>query len=137
MKWKRLSVAILCAFVVATLFDILLNAILIRREWMAGAQCWRSTAEMNRLVPLGWASMLLVMIFQSAIFVRSNWQGIRRGLEFGGWLGLAAFVGVAGGMTSIVSWPVTVTLGVALQQVVNNLVIGFSLGWLCRNPSSR
>jgi len=61
-------------------------------------------------------------------------QGIDRGLEFGCWLGLAAFVGVAGGMASIVVWPLKVPLGMALQQMVNNVVIGFFLTWVVSRP---
>jgi hypothetical protein len=137
MKWKRLSMALLFAFVVALLLDIVVNAVLLRKDWVASLECWRPASEMNRLVPLGWGSMLLAMVFQSAIFVRAKWQGIRRGLEFGCWLGLAGFVGIAGGMTSVVAWPARITLGMALQQFINNIVIGYSLGWLYRIPSPR
>jgi len=89
---------------------------------------------MNRLAPLGLASMLLVMIFQSAIFKRSKWQGIDRELEFGCWLGLAAFVRVAGGMTSIVAWPLKVTVGMALPQVVQQCRDGI-LPWMAVSQS--
>jgi|SRR5579862_1161434 len=136
MNWKRFLIAIAFAFVVATAFDILINAVLLRRDWMVTAQCWRPAAELNRLVPLGWAAMLGVMILQSVIFVRAGWRGLRRGLEFGCWLGLAAFVGVAGGMSSMVAWPPKIIIGMALQQVVNSLVTGLSLGWLYRPTGS-
>jgi len=134
MNWKRFFVAVFFAFIAATIFDILLNALLLRRDWIASAQCWRPPAEMNRLVGLGWASMLFIIICQSAIFARARWQGLGRGLEFGCWLGIAAFVGVAGGISSVVAWPMKLILSMAIQQLVNNLITGCSLGWLYRNP---
>ena len=133
MNWARLIKAVLVAFVAAIAFDILLNAILLRGDWSASVQCWRPQAEMNRLVPLGWGSMLLAMLFQSIVFARTNWRGIGRGLEFGFWLGAAAFVGVAAGINSVVAWPTKLIMGMAIQQLVNNLVMGFSLGWLYHN----
>jgi len=134
MNWRRFFAAVVFAFTAAVVLDILLNGVLLRNVWRASAHGWRSPAEMNRLVPLGWISILLVIIFQSAIFVRAKWQGIGRGLEFGGWLALASFIGVVGGMASVVSWPLTLILAMAAQQVMNNLITGFSLGWLYRTP---
>lgn len=136
MNWKRFVCAVLFAFIVALVLDILLNAVLLRGVWMASVRCWRPVAEMNRLVPLGWLAMLLVITFQSAIFVRAGWEGIGRGLEFGSWLGLASFVGLVGGMASVVSWPMKLILAMAVQQVMNNLVTGFSLGWLYRTTDT-
>ena len=132
VNWKRFFGAVFFAFLVATVFDILLNAVMLRSAWAASAQCWRPVGEMNQLVPLGWAAMLLIILVQGALFVRTRWQGMRRGLEFGLWLGLAAFVGIAGGMTSVVSWPMRLIVAMAGQQFVNNLITGFSLGWLYR-----
>jgi hypothetical protein len=134
MNWKRFFVAVLVAFVAATILDILLNAVMLRGAWIASAQCWRPPAEMNRLVGLGWASMLFVIVCQSAIFARARWQGLGRGLEFRSWLGIAAFVGVACGISSVVAWPMKLIMSMAIQQLINNLITGCSLGWLYRNP---
>ena len=37
-------------------------------------------------------------------------------------------------MASIVVWPLKVPLGMALQQMVNNVVIGFFLTWVVSRP---
>ena len=133
MNVKRFLVAVTSAFLLALVLDIVINAVLMRHVWAIGAICLLPTSEMNRLVPLGWFSMLLVITFQGMIFVRSRWQGIGRGLEFGLWLAGASFVGVVGGMGSIVAWPRELILAMAVQQVINNLVTGLSLGWLYRS----
>lgn len=132
MNWKRFFAAVVFAFTVAVFLDMLLNAVLLRNVWTAGTQCWKSPAEMNRFVPLGWVSILLVIAFQGAIFVRSRWQGIARGLEFGVWLALASCIGIVGGMAAVLSWPITLIMAIAAQQALNNLITGFSLGWLYR-----
>lgn len=97
-----LVVAFVVAFIVATLFDIVLNGMVLRGAFEAGAQSWRPSDELNRLVPLGWLVMLLMFLFFGLLFVHRQWGGVRRGLEFGCWLAAAA--GVAG-MATLVPWP--------------------------------
>jgi len=137
MNWKRFFGAIMTAFALVIILDILLNAVLLRGAWNASAQCWLPLHEMNRRVPLGWLAILLAVSCQSVIFVRARWQGILRGLEFGFWLGMAAFVGVAIGIYSVVSWSMQLILAMATQQLMNSLLTGLALGWLYRPPASR
>lgn len=132
MNIKRLVLADGIFFVTATAFDILINAVILRDAFREGAQFWRPTPELNRLVPLGWFSMLLIGLFFGMLFVRSGWRGLRRGAEFGGWMALASVSGVAG-LASLVPWPLTILIGMAIQQAANSLILGLSLGRFYRD----
>ena len=132
MNWKRFTLALVCAFLVATLYDILLNAVILRSAFEAGAQYWRSPDELNRLVPFGWLSMLLMFLFFGLLFVRAQRRGLRHGLEFGCWLALAGAAGVTG-IATLVPWPREILFGIAVQQAGNALLLGFSLGWFYRD----
>lgn len=129
MNMKRLSAAILFAFITGTVIDILLNAVILRSAFESAASFWRPTEELNRFVPFGWLSVLLTMTCFGCLFARSGFHGIRQGLEFGLWLALASVFGVAG-IATLVPWPTELLFGMAVQQAVSNLVLGISLGWL-------
>lgn len=131
MNMKRFALAMAIYFVTATVFDVLINAVLLRDAFRHGARYWRPVAELNRLVPLGWLSLLLIGVFFGILFVRSGWRGTRRGAEFGLWLALASIAGVAG-IASLVPWPVPILLGMAVQQAGNALILGWSLGAIYR-----
>ena len=132
MNGRRFALALGFAFVAATLFDIVLNGIVLRHAFEAGARYWRPAGELNRLVPIGWLSMLLMFLFFGLLFVRTGRQGLRQGLEFGGWLALAAAAGVAG-MATLVPWPGAVLSGMGIQQAGSALLLGASFGWLYRD----
>lgn len=132
MNWKRFTVAIAWAFLAATLCDILLNAVVLRSAFEAGAPYWRPPDELNRLVPFGWLSMLVMFVFYGALFVGAERRGLRYGLAFGFWLALASVAGVAG-MATLVPWPHQVLVGMAVQQAGNALLLGVFLGWLYRD----
>ncbi|GBC83084.1 hypothetical protein HRbin10_02224 [bacterium HR10] len=129
---KRFALALVVAFVLATLFDIVLNGVVLRSAFEAGARYWRPPDELNRLAPLGWLSMLLMFLFFGLLFVRAGLRGVRQGLEFGSWLALASVAGVAG-MATLVPWPREILAGMAVQQAGNALLLGVSLGWLYRD----
>lgn len=131
MNGKRFALALVVAFVGATLFDILLNGAILRRAFETGAQYWRPPDQLNRLIPFGWGSMLLMFLFFGLLFVRARWRGLRQGLEFGCWLALAGAAGVAG-MATLVPWPAAVLSGMAIQQAGNALLLGVAFGWLYR-----
>ncbi len=75
--------------------------------------------------------MLAMFLFFGFLFVRVGWRGLRQGLEFGCWLGLAAVAGVAG-MATLVPWPGPVLVGMAVQQAGNSVLLGICFGWLYR-----
>lgn len=131
MNRKRFAITLVVAFVLATLFDIVLNGIVLRSAFEAGAQYWRPPDELNRLVPLGWLSMLLMFLFFGLLFVRAGLRGVRQGLEFGSWLALASVAGVAG-MATLVPWPGEVLAGMGVQQAGNALLLGICFGRLYR-----
>ncbi len=131
MNGKRFALALVVAFVAATLFDIILNGIVLRSAFEAGAQYWRPPEELNRLIPFGWLSMLIMFLFFGLLFVRVRLRGVRQGLEFGCWLALAAVAGVAG-MATLVPWPGQVLVGMAVQQAGNAVLLGICFGWLYR-----
>lgn len=131
MNGKRFALALVVAFVVATLFDMLLNGVVLRSAFEAGRQYWRPPDELNRLIPLGWLSMLLMFLFFGLLFVRTRSRGVRQGLEFGCWLALAGAAGVAG-MATLVPWPAEVLAGMGVQQAGNALLLGICFGWLYR-----
>lgn len=128
MNLKRLAISILVAYVIGTLIDILLNAVILRSAFESSVKYWRPTGELNRLVPFGWLSVFLTMACFGCLFARAGRQGIRQGLEFGVWLALASVSGVAG-MATLVPWPADLLFGMAVQQASSNLVLGASLGW--------
>lgn len=132
MKWKRFTLALVCAFLAATLYDILLNAVILRSAFEAGAQYWRPPDELNRLIPFGWLSLLLMFLFFGFLFVPTQRRGLRQGLEFGCWLALAGAAGV-GGMATLVPWPREILSGMAVQQAGNALLLGVSFGWFYRD----
>jgi hypothetical protein len=134
MKWKRFAAALSVAFLAATAFDILLNGVLMRDAFALSAQYWKPPEELNKLIPLGWLVMLLSMAFTGILFTRIGWYGVRRGLEFGLWLGLAAVVGVLG-MATLVPWPMELLIAMAVQQLGNSLILGLAFGWLYRPKS--
>jgi hypothetical protein len=128
MNWRKFAAALGMAFLAATAFDILLNGVLMRGAFALSAQYWRPPDELNKLIPLGWLAMLLSMALIGVLFTRTGWCGIRRGLEFGLWLGLAAVVGVLG-MATLVPWPMELLIAMAVQQFANSLILGLLLGW--------
>jgi len=132
MNWKRFTLALVSAFLVATLYDIVLNAVVLRSAFEAGAQYWRPSDELNRLIPLGWLSMGVMFLFFGLLFVRAKGRGLRQGLEFGCWLALASAAGVAG-MATLVPWPREILSGMAVQQAGNALLLGVCFGWLYRD----
>lgn len=129
MNVRRFALAIVVAFLVSTLFDVVLNAVVLRGPFERAAHYWRAPEELNRLVPLGWLALFLMMSSFGFLFVRARWRGVRRGLEFGAWLALAALFGVAG-MATLVPWPLELLSGMAAQQAANGIILGLSLGWL-------
>ncbi|MDZ7364170.1 MAG: hypothetical protein ONB46_26180 [candidate division KSB1 bacterium] len=128
MNWKKFAAALAVAFLAATAFDILLNGVLMREAFALSAPYWRPPDELYKLIPLGWLAMLLSMSFTGVVFTRTGWIGIRRGLEFGLWLGLAAVVGVLG-MATLVPWPMKLLVAMAVQQFGNSLILGLLFGW--------
>jgi hypothetical protein len=132
MNLKRFVLAIAVYFIASTVFDILVNAVLLRQAFIDGARFWRPAAELNRLVWLGWLSLLLIGVFFGILFVRTSWRGTRRGLEFGAWLALSSIAGIAG-IASLVPWPTAILVGMAAQQVGNALILGWCLGALYRD----
>jgi hypothetical protein len=96
MCWKRYFLAFMVAFSLTTVFDILWNAFILRDVFLQNARFWRPPDELNALVPLGWLSTLLVMALMAAAFVRLGGSGLRSGLRFGVFLGLAGAISAYG-----------------------------------------
>jgi hypothetical protein len=136
MNVKRYSVSLVVAFIAATVFDILLHGVILRESFEKGAEYWLPPDELNKLIPLGWGSMLVTMGCFGMLFVRGPWRGVRRGLQFGGWLALAAAAGVAG-IASLVPWPGELLVGMGVQQAGNSLLLGCCFGWLYRAKDSK
>lgn len=134
MNRKRFTAAVVVAFIIATVLDIFINGLIMKGAFEESTKYWRPTEELTRLIPLGWGSMGLMMALLGLLFIRTEWRGIRRGLEFGFWLGLAAVVGVVG-MISLVPWPITMISSMAIQQFANSLVLGFTFGWLYKDKA--
>ncbi len=132
MSWRRFAAALGLAFIAAVAFDVFLNGVLLRESFAKAAEYWLPPEQLYRLIPAGWLAMLLVMALTGGLFVRTGWRGARRGLEFGAWLGLAAFVGVLG-MLTLVPWPAELVVSMGVQQVGNDLILGASFGWLYRD----
>jgi hypothetical protein len=129
--WRRFLLALAVVCVAATVFDILLNGVLLRGAYAESAQYWRPPEELHRLIPLGWLSMMATMAFFGTLLVRGGWIGLRLGCEFGLWLGLASVAGVAG-MVSLVPWPFSLIAAMALQQFANSMLLGLTFGLLYR-----
>lgn len=127
MHIKRFVAAVLSAFLASTAFDIWLNAVVLRAEFESAADYWRPASELNRLVPLGWLSMLFMMTASGMLYVRMHRHGLGQGLAFGSWLAVAAVFGVAG-IATLVPWPLPLLGGMAIQQAANSLFLGIGLG---------
>lgn len=124
---KKFCVALLSAFFGTLILDILIHAVFLHDVYAASAKYWLPAEQLNRMVPLGWASLLLSQAAFGALYVRLGLRGIRKGLEFGAWIALAKSVG-AFGLASLVPWPAAILVGMAAQQVVNGLLIGLCFG---------
>ena len=131
MNLPRFTFALAVAIVAALAADLMINAVLLRDTFVASAQYWLPAAELNRRVPIGFASLAGSMVCLGLAFVRLGGSGLAAGLQFGAWLALAAAVGVVG-LYSLVPWPRTLIASMAIQQALNNLILGFALGWLYR-----
>ncbi len=129
MNWKRYALALLSCFLVVTVFDILWNAVLLHDVYTQTAGFWRPTEELNQLVPIGFLIMLVIMALTGLVFVRFGGMGIRRGVEFGVFLGLMTFVGTLGFIT-MVPWPKSLIAAMAFQGFINNFLTGLFFGWL-------
>jgi len=134
VNWRGFFIALLVAFIIATVFDIVLNGILLSDAFEGTAQYWRPPGQLYLLIPLGWLSMFIMMGFYGLLYVRTGWQGIRRGVEFGLLLGIAALIGTLG-MAMLVPWPMRLILSMGIQQFGNNLILGVILGWMYRPES--
>ncbi len=132
MNWRRYARALISCFLAVTIFDILWNAVLLRGVYRQTAGYWRPTEELNRLVPLGFLVMLIMIAVTGLLFVRFGGRGVRKGLEFGGLLGLATFVGTLGFVT-MVPWPASLIVAMAFQAALNNVLTGLFFGWLYRS----
>ncbi len=127
MNWKRIALATAVAFGAAFVFDILWNAIVLRSVYTAHADLWRPAAELNRMVPLGWAAMLIMTLTTGIAFVRLGGRGIRKGLEFACWLSAGSIVGALG-IGTLAPWPAAILWGIAVQSTFHLLAMGFAFG---------
>ena len=131
MNWRRYLLAAGAAILLSLVADVLINAVIMRQAFVDGAEYWLPADELNRRVPLGFAALAGSLAVLGLAFVRLGRVGVRAGLEFGGWLALATAIGVLG-LASLVPWPSSLILSMAIQQAVNNLLLGFMFGWLYR-----
>ena len=123
----RFLLALLASTLITTIVDIVINAVVLRDAFIQAAAHWRPAEELNRLVPLGVLSLVLMQAAFGALYCRVGWRGVRRGVEFGSWIAIAAVVGVAG-MATLVPWPSEVLIGMATQQAANAIVLGLVFG---------
>ena len=135
MNWKRVALATAAAFGAAFVFDILWNAIVLRSVYTAHAELWRPAAELNRMVPLGWAAMLVMTATAGIAFVRLGGRGIRKGLEFACWLAAGSVAGALG-IGTLAPWPAAILWGMAVQSSFHMLAVGFAFGRLYRDKAS-
>lgn len=131
LAWRRFLLALAVACVATTVFDILLNGVLLRVAYAQSAKYWRPPQELHRLIPLGWLSMTATMACFGILLVQGGWIGLRHGCEFGLWLGLASGAGVLG-MVSLVPWPFSLIAAMALQQFANSMLLGLTFGLFYR-----
>lgn len=129
--WRSFLAAVTVAFLASLFLDVLLNAVVLREAFNAARSEFRPPGELNRLVPFAWIAMFASIALHGVLFARLGLRGLARGFEFGLWLGLAALVlGIA--MASLVRWPLQLVLGMAVQQLLTQLITGISLGLLYR-----
>lgn len=107
--------------------DVLLNAVVFRTVYVAAAPYLRPADELNRLVPLGWGALVIIVGSFGWICIRGGWAGWKAGLEFGALLAIASVAGVAG-IGSVFRWPAALLGAVAVQQCVNGVVLGLIFG---------
>lgn len=136
MNWSRYFVAVAAATVAAVVWDILINAVIMRETFEAHAHLWRPAAELNRLAPLAWIALAIAFALEGLLFVRFGGRGLAQGLEFGALLGLAGGV-TALAMATLVTWPMRLIGSIALQQLGNHLFLGLIFGWLYRDPGGQ
>ena len=126
---KKFLLALVLSFIGVIIIDILLHAVLLRDVWSQSGDYWLPAEEMNKLVPFGWLSLFIMLVFYGLIYTQLRHRTTRKGLTFGVLLGLASVCGVLG-LTTVVPWPLTIVMGMALQQFVNNVMFGLIFGRL-------
>lgn len=132
LPWKRHVLAVAAAFVLTVAVDILLNAIVFRHVFADAAEHLLPASELNRRVPLGWSSMLAIMIAYAILY--SRLADRLSGLKFGVIIGTMGVAGVAG-IASLAPWPADLLAVMALQQGVNGILLGLVLGFFSRRSS--
>jgi hypothetical protein len=131
MNWRRFFLALAVTSVLTLAADVVLNAIVFRDVYTRAAPWLLPVHELNRRVPLGWAALLVIVGAFGYMLVRGGWSGLRGGLHFGLVLALASVAGVAG-FASLFAWPADLLGAIAVQQVVNGLLLGAAFGVLHR-----
>lgn len=115
------------SFIGVIVIDILIHAVIFKQSWNNSSEFWLPSDQMNKLVPLAWLFLLIIIKLKGFIYVRFLDHNLKSGLMFGLLIGAASAIGVFGLMT-IVPWPKTMILGMALQQFLGDILIGIIFG---------
>jgi hypothetical protein len=135
MNWRRYFLAFAVTSALTLVADVVLNAIIFRDAYRKAAPWLLPAEELNHRVPLGWTGLLIVVAAFGFLLVRGGRVGLGPGLQFGAVLAFASLAGIAG-FASMVPWPMELLLAIAVQQVVNGLLLGITFGVVYR-PASR
>lgn len=127
INYKKYAKSLILSFITILIVDILLHAVILRGVWVKTKNYWLPSDEMNRLVPWAWFSLLVTLFFYGLIFTRLKNKSLKEGLILGLFLGLASFSGALGLLT-IVPWPKAIVIGMAIQQLINNIFLGLIFG---------
>jgi hypothetical protein len=133
----RFVIAVLVAWLAATVLDFVINALILGTDFKATAGYWRPASELQALVPVGRLAFLVTVVAYGLIaryLLRA--LNLRSGLALGACLALSAFAGVTLGMYSVVAWPPKMLIAWGLQGALNALLIGAVFGVLCRDKSA-
>jgi hypothetical protein len=136
LNFRSYMVTLAVATSVTLILDVLLNAVVFRAVYRAAAPYLRPADELNRLVPLGWGALAVIVGTFGWICIRGGWAGWKRGLEFGALLAVAGVAGVAG-IGSVFRWPAALLGAVAVQQCANGIVLGLIFGTLYKPVPTR
>jgi hypothetical protein len=129
MDYKRLALAAVVAWVVDTMYGILVWMMMLGGEFAKYPQVFRPQADMNAKLPLMFAGGLLAMFALAYIYAKGyeGGSGIQEGLRFGVLLAIFTFgfvsVGIYGSfnigrrlaaMASVVSFVEMILVGVVI-----------------------
>lgn len=131
MTTRRFALAVGVAFLLTTIVDILLNAVLFRQVYVEAASHLLPPDQLNARVPLGWGAMLVILLGNAILFRAGRWPWPAGAFRFGLLIALMGVAGVAG-MASLVPWPAPLLGAMAVQQAVNGILLGLVLGWFSR-----